>query len=188
MDGPVLRRADGSWLLVGHPEVVSAAEDPDTFSSAVSARRAIPNSLDGAEHAAYRRVVDRFLTAERVAALEPTCREVASAIVSGLPRNRTVRTLAEVGVPYAVRVQSAWLGWPVDLEDELVAWVRDNHDATRSGERHRTAAVADRGWPVFLSLGWIGVVPTGVPAGEISASTWLRLCSASCWALGSRVV
>ena len=79
-DGWVTRSGD-TWTLVGHREVVAAAHDPATFSSAVTARRAIPNSLDGAEHAAYRAVVDRYLTRERVEALEPACREIASAIL-----------------------------------------------------------------------------------------------------------
>lgn len=135
---------DDAWLVLGHAEVVAAAADATTFSSAVSARRAIPNSLDGAEHAAYRAIVDRHLTADRVAEIEPVCREIADSIVAALVRDKTVKTIAGVGVPYAVRAQSAWLGWPTELEEQLVGWIRDNHDATRSGDRTQTAAVAAR--------------------------------------------
>jgi cytochrome P450 len=53
----------GTWTLLRHADVVAAALDPETFSSAAGSHRAIPNSLDGAEHAAYRAVVDRYLTA-----------------------------------------------------------------------------------------------------------------------------
>lgn len=140
---PVAREGD-SWMVLGHAEVVAAASDPRTFSSNVTGRRAIPNSLDGEEHAAYRAVVDRFLTPERVAREEPRCRDHAVAIIDALPRGETVRTIGSVGVPYAVRSQSTWLGWPPELEDELVDWVRENHDATRSGDRTRTAEVAER--------------------------------------------
>ena len=140
---PVARDGD-SWIVLGHAEVVAAATDPETFSSDVTGRRAIPNSLDGAEHAAYRAVVDRFLTPERVAREEPRCREHAVAIVDALPRGETVRTIGTVGVPYAVRSQSTWLGWPPELEEELVDWIRENHAATRSGDRARTAEVAAR--------------------------------------------
>jgi cytochrome P450 len=140
---PVARHGD-SWMVLRHAEVVAAATDPGTFSSRVTARRAIPNSLDGAEHAAYRAVVDRYLTPERVAREEPRCRAVAAAIVDALPRGVTVKTIASIGVPFAVRSQSSWLGWPSDLEEELVEWMRDNHAATRSGDRSRTAAVAER--------------------------------------------
>lgn len=135
---------DGAWVVLRHAEVVAAATDPVRFSSDVTGRRTIPNSLDGAEHAAYRAVVDRYLTPERVAAQEPTCRAHAVAIIDALPRDATVKTIGGIGVPYAVRSQSSWLGWPRELETDLVAWMQDNHAATRSGDRARTTEVAER--------------------------------------------
>lgn len=135
---------DGAWVVLRHAEVVAAATDPVAFSSNVTGRRAIPNSLDGPEHAAYRAVVDRYLTAERVARQEPVCRQHAVAIVDALPRDVTVKTIGGIGVPYAVRSQSSWLGWPAELEGELVVWMQDNHAATRSADRARTAEVAER--------------------------------------------
>lgn len=137
-------REDGRWVILRHAEVVGAAADPESFSSKVTTRRAIPNSLDGAEHAAYRAVVDRYLTDERVAHEEPQCRAHAAAIVDALPRDVTVKTIASIGIPFAVRSQSTWLGWPGELEDELVEWIWANHAATRSGNRDRTREVADR--------------------------------------------
>lgn len=137
-------REDNRWVVLRHAEVVAAATDPGTFSSNVTTRRAIPNSLDGLEHAAYRGVVDRYLTDERVAVEEGQCRRHAAAIIDVLPRGVTVKTIASIGIPYAVRSQSAWLGWPRDLEDTLVAWIGDNHAATRSGSRERMREVAER--------------------------------------------
>lgn len=72
------------------------------------------------------------------------CRGYVIAIVDALPRGVTVKTIISIGIPYAVRAQSSWLGWPPDLEDELVQWVSDNHAATRSGNRVITKEVADR--------------------------------------------
>lgn len=135
---------DGRWVVLRHAEVVAAATDAQTFSSRVATRRAIPNSLDGPDHAAFRTVVDRYLTDERVAREESQCRVHAAAIIDALPREVTVKTIASIGIPYAVRSQSAWLGWPGDLEDDLVQWIQDNHAATRSGSRTRTAEVAER--------------------------------------------
>ena len=132
------------WVVLRHAEVVAAATDPASFSSRVTTRRAIPNSLDGLEHAAYRSVVERYLTAERVAREESQCRRHAAAIVDALPRGVTVKTIASIGIPYAVRSQSTWLGWPSDLEEELVSWIRDNHAATHSGSRERMRDVAER--------------------------------------------
>ena len=50
--------------------------------------------------------------------------------------------MSQLGVRFAVRAQSAWLSWPADLEDRLVAWVAENHAATRSGDRAWTQRVA----------------------------------------------
>lgn len=143
---------DDRWLVLGHAEVVAVATDPATFSSRVTSRRAIPNSLDGAEHTAYRRVVDRYLTNELVANEEPQCRAHAAAIIDALPRGVTVKTVAGIGIPYAVRSQSTWLGWPPDLEDQLIGWIRDNHAATRSGCRDRKRDVAEQFDQIVRSL------------------------------------
>jgi cytochrome P450 len=134
----------GTWTLLGHAEVVAAARDPETFTSAAGSHRAIPNSLDGAEHAAYRAVVDRYLTDSAVAAQEQQCQMHAASIVDALPRGQTVDAIAQIGTPFAVRTQATWLGWPAGIEDELVAWMADNYAATRSGDRARTAEVAAR--------------------------------------------
>ncbi len=147
-----VHRHDDAWLVLGHPEVVAAATDPVLFSSQVTARRAIPNSLDGQEHAAYRAIVERYMTPERVAGEEPQCRSHAIALVDALPRGATVKLITQLGVPYAVRTQTTWLGWPASLEEELVEWMSDNHAATRSGDRAQMAEVAERFDAMISSL------------------------------------
>jgi cytochrome P450 len=141
---PVEHDGAGTWTLLRHADVTAAAGDPETFSSAAGSHRAIPNSLDGVEHAAYRAVVDRYLTPAAVAAQEPQCRAHAAAIVDALPRGAAVDAIAEFGTPFAVRTQVTWLGWPAGIEGELVAWMADNFAATRSEDHTRTAEVAAR--------------------------------------------
>src|SRR5699024_2579573 len=58
----------------------------------------------------------------------------------------------EIGSRFAVRAQSMWLGWPAALEEELLEWIGDNHAATRSRDRTRTAAVAQRFDEIIRSL------------------------------------
>lgn len=128
-------REDGTWVALRHAEVVAAATDAEAFSSKVSARRVIPNNLDGLDHAAYRAVVDRYLTDERVAREESQCRAHAAAIIDALPRGVTVKATAQIGTPLAVRSQSTWLGWPADLEVELVEWSRARDEARRGSGR-----------------------------------------------------
>jgi len=136
-----LARSPRGVTLFRHADVVAAALDPTTFSSAVSAHRQIPNSLDPPEHTAFRTVIDTFFSAERMRALEPKLRVVARDIVGRLPRAVTIDAVRDFGYPFAVRAQTAWLGWQGG-ERTLLAWMHENHHATRSGDRSRTAAVA----------------------------------------------
>lgn len=127
--------------LFRHADVVAAAHDPATFSSAASAHRMVPNSLDPPEHTAFRAIIDPFFTPERMQALEPRVRRIAGDIVSALPRGTTVDAVTGIGYPFAVRAQADWLGWQ-GIEEQLLAWMAENHAATRSRDRSQTAAVA----------------------------------------------
>ena len=140
---PVVRNIQGEWVLLRHELVTQAALDPDRFSSAVSRHLQIPNGLDGAEHTAFREALDPFLTAEALAPFRATFRRVADDLVASLPRGVAVDAVSRIGARFAVRAQCAWLSWPADLEDRLVAWMGENHAATRSGDRFRTSEVAE---------------------------------------------
>jgi cytochrome P450 len=124
-----------------HADVVAAAADPVTFSSAASGNRMVPNSLDPPEHTAFRAIIDPFFTPERMRALEPRVRRIAGELIDRLPRGETIEAVTQIGYPFAVRAQAEWLGWQ-GSEGELLAWMRENHAATRSRDRSRTAAVA----------------------------------------------
>ncbi|MFN2320942.1 MAG: cytochrome P450, partial [Dermatophilaceae bacterium] len=80
---PVARSPRGVTVF-RHADVVAVAGDPRTFSSAASAFRSVPNTLDPPEHGRYREVVDRFFTPERMAALEPAVRRIATEVVADL--------------------------------------------------------------------------------------------------------
>ena len=127
--------------LFRHADVVAAASDCVTFSSAVSAYRQVPNSLDPPEHAAFRAAIDPFFTPERLRELEPRLQDCAREIVAALPRQTVVDAVTELGYPIAVRAQMDWLGWH-GTEEALLAWMAENREATRSADRTRTAAVA----------------------------------------------
>lgn len=127
--------------LFKHADVVAAAADPDTFSSSVSAHRMVPNSLDPPEHAAFRAAIDPFFTPERIQALQPRVQKIAQEIIGSLPRDQAIDAVSGIGAPLAVRAQADWLGWH-GIEDQLLAWMADNHAATRSADRTRTAAAA----------------------------------------------
>jgi cytochrome P450 len=127
--------------LFRYADVVAAAADPATFSSAASGHRMVPNSLDPPEHTMFRAVIDSFFTPEHMGALNPRFRKIAREIDRALPRGTTVDAVRDIGYPFAVRAQADWLGWQ-GIENELLAWMAENHAATRSADRSRAAAVA----------------------------------------------
>ncbi|MCL3861108.1 cytochrome P450 [Actinotalea sp. K2] len=148
---PVARGPDGTWTLFSHADVVRTAMDPVSFSNAVSRHLQIPNGLDGTTHTAYRAVVDRYFTPERMADLEPAIHDVARRLVEGLDVPGPIDAV-HLGARFAVQAQSTWLGWPAELEPHLLRWVHDNQAATRSREPSRTAEVAERFTAIVRSL------------------------------------
>lgn len=127
--------------LFRHRDVVAAANDTRRFSSVTTLRRSVPNAVDPPEHGRWRDLIDPFFGSERMAALEPRVRAIADDLVEGLPRHTTIDAVTELGRPLAVRAQAEWLGW-TGVEDRLLEWIAENHAATRSGDRDRTALVA----------------------------------------------
>ena len=136
---------DGDEVVVtGHDLAREVAETPEKFSSAVSRFMQLPNGLDGEEHSKVRTMIERYLDAPAVEDLEPSFREIARDIIADAAKEDTVDAVGEIGAQFAVRAMTAWLGWPAEVNEELVAWVADNNAATRSGQLERTAAVAER--------------------------------------------
>ena len=133
----------GRLVVRSHAAVVAVAGDPHTFSSAVSRYLQIPNGLDGTEHAAARRLLDPFFTSQALAPLLPRLQAIARALVAGFGGG-VFDAVADLGARFAVRGQSAWLGWDPALEDELLDWVAANREATRAGDAVRTSEVARR--------------------------------------------
>ena len=138
---PVAMGSSGAWTFFRHADVHAAAMDDATFSSAVSAHLQVPNGMDGEEHTRFRAVIDHYLSHERMVALTPTITAVATRIAAALEVPGPIDAV-ELGSRFAVRAQSAWLGWPPDLEEELIAWMAENHAASRALDRERMAAVA----------------------------------------------
>jgi cytochrome P450 len=130
-------------VVVGHAEVVRIANSPVTFSNAVSRRLQIPNGLDGERHVEARRLLAPFFHPPALDALEPALSRIAAGLITDLAE-RTFDAVEDLGVVYAVRAASAWLGWRNDLEPEFIAWVAEHRAAGRSGQPERLAHSAAR--------------------------------------------
>lgn len=134
----VMREESGRLVVRGNDAVVSVAHNPDTFSNNVSRHLHLPNGLDGLVHGIARRFLDPFFDPAEITGLEPVLRSIADDVVAGLARDGAVfDAVGELGARYAVRAQSAWLGWSARYEDALLAWVADSRDAVRAGDRDR---------------------------------------------------
>ncbi|HHU37956.1 MAG TPA: cytochrome P450 [Propionibacterium sp.] len=141
-DHRVVRNSRGEWVLLRHADVVEAARDAGRFSNAVSQFLQVPNGLDGDAHRAARATLDAYFTPEALAPFEPVFRDIARRLFAELPRGTAVDAVTGIGSNFAVRGQSGWLGWSADLEPPLLAWMTENHAASRSGDRARMAVVA----------------------------------------------
>lgn len=130
--------------LTRHGDVIAAAHDPERFSSRTSRHLHVPNGMDGAEHRAFRDVVERQMTPAIVAALEPMLQATAREVIAELPRNEPIDAVADLGEVFAVRAQCRWLGWPDSVEAELREWMAENYAAARAGDSSRNARVAAR--------------------------------------------
>lgn len=128
-------------VLTRHADVVLAARDTNTFSSVVSTHRAVPNGLDPPAHTHYRRLINPILSAARAAAFGPECRVLAARAALVVDGNRT-----EVAKRYAANVQCAYLDWPDEAVDGLLAWLDEKERAQAVGDRAalaRNAAAFD---------------------------------------------
>lgn len=130
------------WSLFRHADVVRALQDPVTFSNAASNHLSIPNAMDPPEHTPYRTLIERYFSAERMAAFEPVCRAIAEALVASQPRGEAFDLMASFAQPFALRIQCAFMGWPEALLGPLREWIGENHRATRAGDRSAMARIA----------------------------------------------
>jgi len=122
------------WSLFRHEDVLRVLLDHQTFSSAVSQHLSVPSGMDQPEHTPYRRIIEPYFSAGRMTAFEPVCRDLATRLVQDLNARREVEFMAEAALPFAVRIQCAFLGWPTSLEASLTRWTRKNHEATLAQE------------------------------------------------------
>lgn len=141
-DCPVAHSEALGWSLFRHRDVMRALNEPAVFSNAVSSHLSVPNGMDPPQHTGYRRLIEPYFSADRMAALEPRCRLIAREVVASLPDHGNVDVMGGFADEFALRAQCAFLNWPVELHRPLRDWVRKNHAATRSRDRDAMAAVA----------------------------------------------
>lgn len=128
------------WSLFRHADVLRAVLDHQTFSNVVSNRLTVPNGMDPPEHTAWRPIVERYFTLDRVDAFEPVCRGIAADLIAAATGR--VELMEALAHPFAVRAQCAFLGWPEALSQPLRQWVAHNHEATLARDHAAMTRIA----------------------------------------------
>lgn len=139
---PVAHSDFFGWTLFRHEDVMGALRDHETFSNAVSQHLTVPNGMDPPEHTEYRKIIERYFSAERMAGFEPKCRAIAKELVKGLAGRREVEMMRTVALPFAVQIQCAFLGWPTALHGKLIDWISRNQKATLAQDRKALSEIA----------------------------------------------
>lgn len=134
------------WSVFRHADVLAILNDPARFSNEVSSHLSVPNGMDPPRHTPFRKIIEPYFSEEAMRAFRPLLVKRVNTLFDALGGRlpATVEILETLGRPFALQVQCAFMGWPDSLHRPLARWIRDNHEATLSGDRERMAEVAVR--------------------------------------------
>jgi cytochrome P450 len=118
----------GFWALTRHADVARAAADPTLFTTTVqnvvpkvaSTGRRPPLHLDPPEQTPYRAALNRLLTAEKVAGLEPVIRATVREELAPLVARGGGDLCGEFGARFPVRVFGQWMNLEAGLQARLM--------------------------------------------------------------------
>lgn len=139
---PLATSRYGYTSLFRHADIMHVLTDHETYSNAVSRFPSVPNGMDPPEHTAYRRLIEPYFEPLQMEAFAPVCREVAVRLVQALPEQADVELMADFAQIFALQIQCAWLGWPVELHEPLRLWTLKNQAATLARDEAAMSAVA----------------------------------------------
>ncbi len=130
------------WSVFRHADVMTVLDDPDTFINS-SRHHAIPNAMNGDDHARNRAMLARFFTPDDMAQLEPRCRAIAEDVIGSLDVSGPVDAANDIAEPIALRTMCAFLGWPEQRWERVRDWIHGNREATFRQDRQAGARLAE---------------------------------------------
>jgi cytochrome P450 len=129
------------WVLTKHADIAAAAPDYKTFSQrAVGAveipeqfRADVPESFftqafmvsDPPQHTSPRKVANRWFTRSRVAALEPTIRQLADECIDAFVDGAGAELMGDFCYPTSLRVIVSLLDLPLGDAERIGKWAQD---------------------------------------------------------------
>jgi cytochrome P450 len=129
------------WSLFRHEDIAGVLADPETYSS-LSRHRAVPNGMDEPDHSRYRSVLEPYFTPERMRAFEPVCRQIARELMDALPAGDQIELIGSFIHPFTLKSQCAFVGWPLDIWNDLHGWTHGNQESGLNPDRATGAALA----------------------------------------------
>ncbi|MFE5855735.1 cytochrome P450 [Streptomyces sp. NPDC056500] len=155
----------GFFALVNHADVQEASRTPGNFASAPGvttpepaawAKAVFGNSMvnmDGAEHAALRKIVARAFTPRLLAAAEDNVREVAHRIVAEVVRDRPGDFVASVASRMPFEVICDLMGIPPVYRRQIAR--RVDEASQNVGVRRSRLRVPGRGLRALAHMQWM---------------------------------
>jgi cytochrome P450 len=141
-------RGGGYWTLLKHADLMAAALDTETFGNGGSPRHGVrlpPLEVDPPEHRPFRVLLNPFFMPNRVRALEPRVRAIASQLIDPLIVKGGGDLAKEFSYPLPVLTVCALLDLSEDLwpdikrlsEESLAVESYDPEEQKRARDAHR---------------------------------------------------
>lgn len=140
---PVAYSERHGWSLFEHKDVERVLHEHQTFSNVVSKHRSVPNGMDPPEHTHYRKIIEPYFSHESIAAFEPTCRKLTAKLIERLLDESPIEIISEFAQHFAVQVQCAFLGWPIEMQVPLRQWSSKNQDAILHQDKMKLKVIAN---------------------------------------------
>jgi cytochrome P450 len=132
-EAPVAHHAaTGAWVLTRHADVTAASRDPQTYCSGkgillmeIGAEYDTPPTMmhtDPPAHTRYRKLVQPAFAPSVMRTLDQVIRDRARRAVAALPAGEPVDVVADLAVPFPLRVISDLLGIPEDDWPRFFEW------------------------------------------------------------------
>lgn len=130
------------WSVFRHADVSRILHDHQSFSSNASRHISVPNGMDPPQHTAYRNIIEDYFSVERMALFEPACRGIAEDLAKEALDDDQAELMADFAQPFALRIQCAFMGWPMSLQAPLNSWATRSNKATLARDRTALSALA----------------------------------------------
>ncbi|OGO57525.1 MAG: hypothetical protein A2V85_13480 [Chloroflexi bacterium RBG_16_72_14] len=156
----------GFWLITRYDDVVAAALDHESFTSAVVGTTVIPPSqprdhpllpieLDPPEHTRYRALVNPLFAKPRIDVMRPELDALATRLLEPIARNGGGDVMAEFAHPMSLGSLARLMNLPEEDEERWFDWVErmfssalldkdDQARAVRDAEAYIDGLIADR--------------------------------------------